>query len=207
MAFLDGGGPGLLPFAPPFVKVGGQVLAQTAHILAALAPRLGLAPGDDAGRLSANQLQLTIADVVAETHDLHHPVGVQLYYEDQRREAKRKAPAFREERVPRFLGYFEQVLERNRAGRGRFLVGQRLSYVDLSLFQLVAGLRYALPNTMAALEEELPRVVALAAHVEALPRIAAYLASPRRQPFNTAGIFRHYPELDAQAPERGARKR
>jgi glutathione S-transferase len=181
------------PFAPPFLKAGKLIIAQTANILFFLGTRLGLAPKQDAGRLWAHQLQLTIADWVAEVHDSHHPIGGSLYYEDQKREAKRRAEDFRNERVPKFLSYFEQVLERN---GGRFLVGNAASYVDLSLFQMIEGLRYAFPRAMTQQERKHPRVIALHDRVAARPPLAAYLASERRLPFNQEGIFRHYPELD-----------
>jgi glutathione S-transferase len=185
------------PFAPPFLRSGRLVIAQTANILQYLGPRLGLAPADEAARLWAHQLQLTIADFVLEAHDTHHPVGAGLYYEDQKPESKRRAKEFRAERMPKFLGYFEGVLANNR-GRA---VGRSLTYVDLSLFQVIAGLRYAFPRAMRSLEPAHPRLVALHDRVAALPRIAAYLASDRRIPFNEQGIFRRYPELDA--PLRG----
>ena len=66
------------------------------------------------------------------------------------------------------------MLERNPQG-DRHLVGRRVSYSDLSLFQLVAGLRYAFPRAMARLEPHFPRVVALHDRIAARPRIAAYL--------------------------------
>jgi glutathione S-transferase len=193
MNFLDGEERGLLPFAPPFLRAGRLVIAQTANILLFLGRRHRLAPADPSGQLAVQQLQLTVADLVAEAHDTHHPVAVNLYYEDQKREAKRRAAVFVGERIPRFLGYFERVLERN---RGRFLVGGRLSYVDLSLFQLLAGLDYAFPHAMARLSPDIPGLRALAERVASRPRIATYLASERRLPFNEQGIFRHYPELD-----------
>jgi glutathione S-transferase len=202
MRFLAGKRPGALPFAPPFVKVGDAVVSQTANVLAFLAPRLGLVPDDEALRAEATQIQLTIADVVAEAHDAHHPIAVSLYYEDQKREAKRRAASFVKERIPRYLGWLEQVLARNRRSAGRWLVGRDRTYVDLSAFQLVDGLRYAFPNAMARTERRLPRLVALRDRVAARPRIAAYLASERRIPFNEDGIFRHYPELDAAAPRK-----
>ena len=183
------------PFAPPFLKAGRLLIAQTANILLYLGGRHGLAPAGEAGRLWAHQLQLTIADLVQEIHDTHHPISVELYYEDQRDEARRRAAGFLARRVPRFLGYFEQVMARNPSG-DRHLVGARPSYVDLSLFQIVAGLRYAFPKAMARLERKLPRVVALHDRVAVRPRIAAYLASERRLPFGEEGIFRHYGELD-----------
>jgi glutathione S-transferase len=183
------------PFAPPFLKAGNIVIAQTANILLFLGPRLGLVPKNEPSRLWAHQLQLTIADWVAEVHDTHHPISGGLYYEDQKREAKRRASDFRAERLPKFLGYFEKILKRNRKG-GEYLLGKVVSYVDLSLFQMVAGLRYAFPRVMAKLEREYPRVVALHDRVSARPRLAVYLSSPRRLPFNQQGIFRHYPELD-----------
>ncbi len=182
------------PFGPPFLGAGKLLIAQTANILLFLGGRLGLAPAREAGRLFAHQLQLTIADLVAEAHDTHHPISSRLYYQDQRREAKRRAAEFLAHRAPKFLGYFERVLERG--GKG-FLLGARLTYPDLSLFQVVEGLRYAFPRAMARLERRLPLAVALHDRVAGRPRIAAYLASERRIPFNQMGIFRHYPELDA----------
>jgi len=181
------------PFAPPFLKTGKLVIAQTANILAFLGPRLGLAPKQEAGRLWAHQLQLTIADWLAEVHDSHHPIGGGLYYEDQKREAKRRAADFTTERLPKFLNYFERVLERNGS---RFLVGNAASYVDLSLFQMIEGLRYAFPRAMTTQERKHRRVIALHDRVAARPRLAAYLTSERRLPFNQEGIFRRYPELD-----------
>ena len=184
-------------FAPPFLKAGEQLIGQTANILLFLGARHGLAPKPESGRLWAHQLQLTIADLVQEVHDTHHPISGGLYYEDQRPAARRRAEAFRKERAPKYLGYFERVLAQNPAG-DRYLVGARPSYPDLSLFQIVAGLRYAFPRTMARLERKHPRVVALHDRIAARPRIAAYLASGRRIAFNNDGIFRHYKELDAK---------
>jgi len=196
MRFLDGKQPGVLPFAPPFLKVGGRVIAQTAAILQFVAPRLGLVPRDAASQGVAHQLQLTIADLVAEVHDTHHPVAVGLYYEDQKKEALRRAASFIDERMPKFLGYFERVLARNRDGKQQFLVGRRRSYVDLSAFQVMVGLEYAFPRALARIAAKLPLLVALRDRVAARRRLAAYLASDRRVPFNQQGIFRHYPELD-----------
>jgi glutathione S-transferase len=183
-----------LPFAPPVLRSGNVVVAQTAAILHFLGPRLGLVPRDPALRLWAHQLQLTITDVVAEVHDTHHPVSVDLYYEDQKPEARRRAKSFTDERIPKYLGYFERVLD---AAGGRYALGRRISYVDLSLFQLIEGLRYSFPRTMEGFERRIPRLVALTESVRQRPRIATYLASPRRLPFSTDGVFRHYPELEA----------
>ena len=183
------------PLAPPFLKDGEVLIAQTANILLYLGRRHGLAPRDEAGRLWAQQLQLTIADVVDEAHDTHHPIASSLYYEDQQAEARRRAADFITNRIPKYLGYFERVLERNPQG-DRHLVGRRVGYCDLSLFQLVAGLRYAFPRAMTRLERNFPRVVGLHDRIAAQPRIDAYLKSERRIPFNQQGIFRHYPELD-----------
>jgi glutathione S-transferase len=184
------------PFAPPFLKAGNLLIGQTANILLYLGDRHGLAPKAEAGRLWAHQLQLTITDFVVEIHDTHHPIASGLYYENQKVEAKRRAADFLAARAPKYLGYFERVLERNPAG-DTHLVGARLSYPDLSLFQIVAGLRYAFPRAMAGLEPKYRRVAALHDRIAARPRIAAYLASPRRLPFNEQGIFRRYQELDA----------
>jgi glutathione S-transferase len=181
------------PFAPPFLKSGKLVIGQTANILFFLGPHLGLTAKDEAARLWTHQLQLTIADWVAEVHDSHHPVASSLYYEEQKREAKRRAEIFRVERQRKFLNYFEQVLERN---GGRVLIGNAVSYVDLSLFQMIEGLRYAFPRAMAKQERKYRRVIALHDRMAARPRLAAYLGSERRLPFNQEGIFRHYGELD-----------
>jgi glutathione S-transferase len=184
-------------FAPPFLKAGKLVIGQTANILLYLGEKHGLAPRTEAGRLWTHQLQLTIADFVVEIHDTHHPIAGSLYYEDQKPEARRRAADFLKNRAPKYLGYFERVLEGNGAGKGRHLVGARLTYADLSLFQIVSGLRYAFPKAMKRLEKKHPRVVAVHDAVAARPRIRRYLDSERRIPFNQMGIFRHYPELDA----------
>jgi len=183
------------PFAPPYLKAGDLLIGQTANILLFLGDRHGLAPADEAGRLWTHQLQLTVADLVVEVHDTHHPIGSGLYYEDQKPEAKRRTEDFLAHRVPKYLGYFERVLARNPAGDAH-LVGDGVTTADLSMFQIIAGLRYAFPKAMAKIEPKHPRLVALYDLVASLPRIETYLASPRRIPFNQMGIFRHYPELD-----------
>ena len=195
MRFLESRSVEHPPFAPPFLKAGRLVIAQTANILLFLGPRLGLVPKNEASRLWAHQLQLTIADWVVEVHDTHHPISGGLYYEEQKPEAKRRAGDFRAERLPKFLDYFEQILDRNPKGTD-YLVGKEVSYVDLSMFQMIAGLCYAFPRAMARLEPTHPRLVALHDRVSARRRIAAYLKSRRRLPFNQQGIFRHYSELD-----------
>ncbi len=183
------------PFAPPFLKAGELLIGQTANILLYLGARLSLAPKADAGRLWVHQLQLTISDLINEVHDTHHPVAVSLYYEDQKKEAKKRAADFTGTRLPKFLNYFEQVLANN-PRRGGFMAGGRLSYVDLSMFQVTEGLRYAFPNAMGKLEPGCPRLVDLHDRVQQRARIAVYLASWRRLPFSEEGIFRHYRELD-----------
>ena len=183
------------PFAPPFLKDGEVTVGQTAVILQYLAPTLKLVARSEQARLWTQQIQLTVADVVAEAHDTHHPVGMGLYYEDQKPEALRRSREFCTTRMPKYLRWFERIVVRNPAGP-RHLVGGRLSYVDLSLFQLVEGLRYAFPKSAARALADTPAVVALHDRVAALPRVAAYLRSERRLAFNETGIFRHYPELD-----------
>ena len=194
MPFLRGAQEGALPFAPPFLKAGRLVIAQTATILAYLGPRLGLVPGGQAAELYAQQLQMTIVDFVTEIHDTHHPIASSQYYEQQRSAARKRSQVFRDERLPKFLGYFEKVIER---GNGKQALS-RHSYVDLSLFQLVSGLDYAFPNAMRGVGKRIPRLRALAERVSQRPNIAAYLESPRRLAFNQEGIFRHYPALDSK---------
>lgn len=194
--FLQGRNIAQPPFAPPFLQAGRLVIGQTANILQFLGARHALAPLTMRGRLWTHELQLTIADLVAEVHDTHHPIAVDLYYEDQLKEARRKAADFLKNRVPKYLGYFEKILAANSRG-GKYLLGAKLSYVDLSLFQIVAGLSYAFPNAMARTASKYRRLFALHARIQERPRISAYLASPRRIAFNEDGIFRRYPELDA----------
>ncbi len=184
-----------LPFAPPVLRDGDQLIAQTANILLYLGPRHDLMPEDEAGRLWVNQLQLTIADWLVEVHDTHHPLGPSLYYEQQKPEAAKRAQAFHQDRLPKFMEYFETVLTMNPSGP-EHLVGDTLTTADLSLFQMIAGLRYAFPRAMDTLEPDCSRIAELHDRVAERPGIARYLASPRRLPFNQDGIFRNYPELD-----------
>jgi glutathione S-transferase len=181
------------PYAPPFLKAGKDMIGQTALILFYLGPRLGLAPRDEAARLWTHQLQLTITDLVVHIHDTHHPISGWLYYEEQKPAAKRRTADFWRHRVPKFLGYFERVLQRN---GGKHMVGRRLSYVDLSLFQIVEGLRYAFPKRMKRFERKVPLLIALHDRIAQRPRIKAYLSSTRRIPFSQSGIFRYFKELD-----------
>ena len=183
------------PFAPPFLRDGELLISHVANILLYLGPRLGLAPQGEGLRHFANGLQLTISDFLAEAHDTHHPIATGLYYEDQKEAAKERTIAFLAERVPKYLGYFERTLASNPAGAAH-AVGGDVSYVDLSLFQLWEGLRYAFPRATAKLPAAYPHLSALAKAVAKRPRLIAYLASPRRLAFNESGIFRHYPELD-----------
>ena len=186
-------GPGTPPFAPPFLKAGNRVIGQTSNVLLYLGSRHGLAPKVEAGKLRVHQLQLTIADLVLEIHDTHHPLGPSLYYEDQRAPAKKRTEEFWKARVPKYLGYFEGLLKAN---GGAYLTGRRLTYADLSLFQIVAGLRYAFPRRMKAFERRIPGLVELHDRVAQRPNIKAYLASRRRIAFNEDGIFRRYKALD-----------
>lgn len=193
--WLDGDDVARPPFAPPFLKAGRQLIGQTANILLFLGGRLNLAPRDAAGRLWTHQLQLTLADLVDEAHDTHHPLGPDLYYEQQRPAARRRSKGFLAVRAPKYLNYFERVLERN-AANGPQLVGREVTYVDLSLAQVVAGLRYAFPRGSRSVLAACPRVVALHERMFARKRLARYLASQRRLRFNRDDIFRRYPELD-----------
>ncbi|WP_341315512.1 glutathione S-transferase family protein [Paraburkholderia sp. IMGN_8] len=186
------------PYAPPFLRDGDLVISQTANILFYLGPRLNLAPAAESLRYVANGLQLTIADVVTEAHDTHHPLATGLYYEDQKDAARLRAHDFIDNRIPRFMKYFERVLKQNPAG-DQFMVGDALTYVDLSMFQLIDGLLYAFPRALKRFGEHYPRLAVLHDAVMARPNIAAYLESDRRIEHNEACIFRHYPELDKAA--------
>jgi glutathione S-transferase len=193
---LEEAADGRTPFAPPILRAGKLLVSQTANILQYLGPRLHLVPPAEADRLWAHQLQLTLTDLVVEAHDTHHPIAKSLYYEDQKPEALRRSADFRKLRLPKFLGYFERLLTAN---GGNFLVGKSLSYVDLSMFQVLSGLDYAFPRAMSSARSACPRLTELHRRVQERPRIAAYLKSSRRLPFNDHGIFRHYSELDTES--------
>ncbi len=186
------------PFAPPILRDGDVLVSHVANILMYLGPKLGLVPHDGRDRFWANGLQLTITDLVAEAHDTHHPIASGDYYEDQKDAARARAADFLKNRLPKFLGYFERVLRQNPAGQA-YCVGAALSYVDLSLFQIVAGLRYAFPRATAKTSAQYPAVWAVHEAVRTRPNIARYLTSERRLAFNESGVFRHYPELDQPA--------
>jgi len=205
MAMLEGRAAPFTPFAPPFLRDGEIVVSHVANILAYLGPKLGLAPRQEAQRLFAHGLELTITDFVAEIHDTHHPLSVELYFEDQKKEAKARSASFLTHRAPKYLGYFERVLLDNPAGNGH-AVGDALTTEDLSLFQVWTGLAYAFPRAFAGAGKRYPALAALAASVAAHPKVAAYLASERRIPFNESGVFRCYPELDGAAAKAGRRK-
>lgn len=183
------------PFAPPYLIAGSRIIGQTANILLFLGERHRLAPRSDAGRLWTHQLQLTLADLVVEVHDTHHPISASLYYADQRPEARRRALHFTGERLPKYLDYFERVLATNPRGP-HHLVGGSASYADLSMFQVIDGLGYAFPKAMKRIARRIPHLRRLHADVASQLPVAAYLASERRVPHSEDGIFRHYPELD-----------
>ena len=197
LRFISGRGIAHPPFAPPYLKSGRLVIGQTATILLYLGARHGLAPRDEAGRLWVHQLQLTLADLLVEIHDTHHPIASGLYYEDQKGESRRRAADFLAHRMPKYLGYFEGLLARGRRTQA-YLAGSRLSYVDLSMFQMLAGLSYAFPRAISRAAARYPRLFALHDRIQARARVAAYLASERRIPFNNQGIFRQYVELDTK---------
>ncbi len=199
--YLEGGDIERPPFAAPFLKVGKTLIGQTANILEYLGPRLKLAPRDSAGRHWVNQLQLTVADLIVESHDVHHPIGSGLYYEEQKGPAKRRAKDFLGNRVPKFLGYFERVAERNPEG-GPGMAGARLTYADLSLAQVISGLQFAFPQAMKKAMPRYPKLQKLHEHVFSRPRLRRYVASRRRLDFNNSDLFRHYRELDRVPSDR-----
>jgi glutathione S-transferase len=193
LKLLDGNRIKRPSYAPPFLKAGRLIIGQTANILLYLGARLALAPRNEADALWVHQLQLTIADLVTHIHDTHHPISGWLYYEEQRPAAKRRTQDFWRYRVPKFLGYFERIIGKS---GGPFVLGRRRSYVDLSLFEIIEGLRYAFPKRMKRFEKKVPQLIALHDRVVKRPRVAAYLASKRRIPFSQWGIYRYFKELD-----------
>ncbi|MEJ7597729.1 MAG: glutathione S-transferase [Kofleriaceae bacterium] len=183
-------------FAVPVLREGDVIIPQTVAITRFLGERHGLAPPDERGRLLANAVALTIADLVSEVHDTHHPISVARTYDKQRESAALRATAFRDERLPKFLSYLEDLLGHDTTRDGRYLVGDDASYADLAAFQILEGLAFAFPRALSARRSEIPKLLALRDRIAERPRIAAYLGSSRRLAFNQSGIFRHYPELD-----------
>lgn len=180
-------------FSPPFLKAGPMMIGQTSNILLYLGENHKLAPKNETGRYWTHQLQLTMADLVTEIHDAHHPVSMNLYYEDQKKEAAERTRELRTARIPKFFAYFEAALKNS---GGPYLNGRKISYADLSLFHIVEGLEYAFPKAFARYRKKYKLILRLQKLVAARPRIKEYLKSDRRQNFSTNGIFRHYPELD-----------
>src|SRR5262249_48175568 len=154
----------------PFLKAGKLVIGQTANILLYLGGRLGPAPPDEARRLWGHQLQLTLTHLLVLIPHTPPPVTRHLHYQEQRAAAEVATKYFWRYRLPKFLRYFERVLGNS---GGPYLIGRKLSYADLSLFQIVEGLRYAFPKRMKRFERKVPRIVALHDRVAKRPRIAA----------------------------------
>ncbi|KAH7124233.1 glutathione transferase [Dactylonectria macrodidyma] len=191
------------PFAPPILKHGNLLIHQLPNILQYLSTRLGLAPtydDENNGIFHVNQLALTALDGLSnEAHDVHHPISVDFYYEDQKEAAKKRAENYIDSRLPKFIGYFERVLKGEASGEGPWLYGGALSYADLVLFQCIDGLKFAFPKALAKMEEskEYEGVFKLYGAVKERPRIKEYLASDRRLKYGN-GLWRHYPELDSE---------
>lgn len=204
LALMRGEGTSHIPFAPPFLRDGTVIVSHTAAILLYLGGRIGLAPADEDGALWTHQIQLTITDIVKEVYNAHHPIDEDKWFHEQKNEAIARAAVFRRDRLPKFLGWFERILKANPASPDH-LVGGSVTYADLSLFQLVEGLRFAFPHACERELAKLPRVTALHKAVAERPRLKAYLASERRVAFNETGIFRRYPELD-QASKTGTQR-
>ncbi|MET0312467.1 MAG: glutathione S-transferase [Burkholderiaceae bacterium] len=199
MHFLEGKSVARPPYACPFLVDGKRVIGQAPAILLYLGPRLALAPRNEGDALWTHQIQLTIADMVAETHETHHPLSLNRYYEEQKPAAKERARDFRIHRIPKFFAWFEAVLSRNASNRQKafpHFVGAKLTYADLSAFQLVDGLLYAFPKAAKRALKKAPHLARLHEAVPGHKRVAAYLSSERRIAFNEDDIFRRYRELD-----------
>lgn len=196
--YVTGEAPGsAATYAPPILRVGTLVLSQTANICLFLGRRFGMVGDEEEDWHTANQCAMTVMDVVREAHDTHHPLGSSLYYDDQKEAAKRNADQFLDARLPRFLAYFARTLENS---DGPYLLGD-FTYVDLMLFQLMEGLKYAFPHGFEDKVSQTGRLLELHDRVCTRPRIEAYRASDRRMDFNEHGIFRQYPALDIDAPQ------
>lgn len=198
-------------FAPPALRiVGGRddggtlVISQTPNILDYLGGRVGMAgdAGKEDEKYFVAEVALTALDLSNEVHDSHHPVAVALYYEDQKEESLRRAKDLRENRIPKFFSYFARTLKHNaeKSGQGRYLVSDRLTYADTTVWQVLDGLYFAFPKEMAARKEEEEFRELLGPFYDGVKEekgIKEYLASGRRMEYSM-GLFRRYPELDRQ---------
>ena len=187
--------------APPALRYGDLIVSQTPNIVLYLGPKLGLAgPEDDKNAIyHVNQLSLTALDGLSnEPHDTHHPIATGWNYEEQKDEAKRKAKDYIANRLPKFLGYFEQVLNGPASKGGDWLYGGQLTFADLVFWQCLDGVTFAFPKALKHLRESgrYDKTFKLYERVKARDNISKYLASNRRKKYSM-GIYRYYPELDA----------
>ena len=196
VGFLADPPPGLRPLACPVLVADDLVLAQSVAIAMLLGERHHRLPGDGAGRYGVQQVLLTMTDLVAEVHSVHHPISTSLRYEDQREAAIVGARPFHAQRLPKYLDWLERLLADN---GDEVLVGAGTTVADLWVLPLLDGLDYAFPRSMAALAPRVARLRGLRDRVASRPPLVTYLASARHRPHNLSGIFRHYPELDRQS--------
>lgn len=122
------------------------------------------------------------------------------YYEDQKTEALRFSKEFRKDRIPKFFGYFNKALKYNKAkgASGKYLVGDKLTYADTTLFHVIDGVSYAFPTRVEELKAEgagFEELWAFYEGIKAEENIKSYLESDRRLAYKN-GIFRYYAELD-----------
>ncbi|KAK4058824.1 hypothetical protein OIO90_000270 [Microbotryomycetes sp. JL221] len=200
-----------LPFAVPVLRHNDVVISQVPNIVLYLSSRL---PPIDLDGESTNTAQtpaplhdlstfhwleqlMTILDMNNEVHETHHPIDIRLYYEDQKAEAQKRAQAFREARIPKFLGNFENNIKKHTSG----FLNEKVSPADLALFHMVEGILFAFPERINQVKSEFPHVFKLRDTIKSSRRIQAYINSGRRIPFNNYGIFRHYTELDGEVPK------
>lgn len=191
----------------PHHPTSSSFISQTPAILAYLAPILGLdgvprvGEEDNSSRVAVNirraqvnALTSTVLDLNNEAHDVHHPISVSSYYEDQQHEAKLRAEDFRSHRVPKFFKYFNLTMESN-PSRSGYLLGSTLTIADLALFQVVDGLQFAFPKYMDGLSkgEHYKHVFALHDKVKHLEKVREYLSSNRRKEYRyVMVILSHY---------------
>lgn len=177
---IKGGMEGFPAFAPPVITRGDFKLSQTPVICEYLGKHFNLYPASDTDVWHARQINLTIHDFQADGRNVFHAKQFTASYFGQEAETQGHIDWFRKERLPRWLLYFEKLLQANDNGRS-FVIGDKLTYVDLGLLQVLRNAANQFSDEW--IKMDIPLIKAFKQRMEARPNLAAYFKSDRCQPF------------------------